>query len=734
MFEVISEAPGLVWLFLSALGGGVAGIGIKHLLCNQNEDRYASFIEQMKDGYYRSSLDGKQLSANPGLYRLNGYSSEREQLDAVEDIETEWYVDPNRRKEFAAQLEEFGRVDDFKSEIYRHKTRERIWISENARLVYTSSGQPSYYEGTVTEITDTVKRLELESSYRKFSENVPGAMFQAKVAVDGSFSLPFYSKGLFGLFGDIGDVSLKQDATSLLAMIPEEHRQAYLDAVDYSRRNSSPLNHEFPIKRKDRSIIWLGMKATPETLADDATLWHGFLMDVTDRKKSEVHIHRLAYYDPLTKLANRRLLTERLKLSMSKCRVKGGFGCLIFIDLDNFKVLNDARGHSSGDQLLVEIAEILENCVDDKGSVFRFGGDEFVILLENLGDDETLAMKASQSLTNNILAGVDQPIEIEGEKFQTSCSIGVTLFSDSDEDLSDVMRRADSAMYASKDNGKGRVTYYDSVMLESLDQTMKLMNQLREASSKNELSLYYQMQVDQDGVLVGAEALLRWHHPVLGVVPPDQFIPIAEQNGVIVPVTEWTMEEALRTLGRWRHDDALKGIKLSLNISARQFHEPDFVSRIKQLVVDHQADPSKLVLEMTEHVLNHDTELVADVMNALREIGIGFSLDDFGTGYSSLVHMRELPLCELKIDGKFISDLEDNPEDRAIIRSIIAMAEALELETVAEWVETKGQQEYLKSVGCTRLQGYLFGPAVPLAEFEYLAHGDHQAPAAGEAA
>lgn len=292
------------------------------------------------------------------------------------------------------------------------------------------------------------------------------------------------------------------------------------------------------------------------------------------------------------------------------------------------------------------------------------------------------------------------------------------MFGADDARSHEILRFADTAMYAAKENGKNGICFYERTMQDRLDESVTMMADLREALKNGDLALHYQMQVGANGQVSGAEALLRWQHPKKGWIRPDRFIPLAEETGVIIPVTEWVLKEAFRTLERWQTDETLCDLKLSINISARQFHEPDFVQEIIDLADEHRIDPSRLVLEMTEHVLNQDTHLVHDVMKALKEVGVGFSLDDFGTGYSSLVHMRELPFDEIKIDGKFVSDIETNESDKAIVRSIIAMAKALDLETVAEWVETSEQQKFLKAEGCTNLQGYLFGAAVPLEDFE----------------
>ena len=388
MIEVFSGHSGIFIGVLCLLAGAVLTFNLGRLFSSNTDQESRQFIDQMKDGYYRSSLDGTMLTANSALLRLSGFTDKKQMLIHLSEQKDQWYLDPHRGKEFLALLKDFGRVDDFRSEVYQHGSNERIWISEHARLVCDGSGQPKYYEGTVCEITDTVRKLELENSYRKFSENVPGAMFQARHTPEGKFTIPFCSSGFFELFGELGDEILWDDAKCLWRLVLPENGIAFSDAVKKSQMSCAPLNHEFPIQRRDGTNAWLDIKATPELEADGSTLWHGFLMEVTERKKTEKHIHDLAYFDPLTGLANRRLLSDRLQRSLHSSHVNRTHGSVIFVDVDNFKNLNDTRGHGAGDQFLEEVAKRLKNCVGDHGSVCRFGGDEFVILLDSVKSSE----------------------------------------------------------------------------------------------------------------------------------------------------------------------------------------------------------------------------------------------------------------------------------------------------------------------------------------------------------
>lgn len=678
---------------------------------------YRNFVDQMHEGYYRSSLDGRQLSANPALVALNGYDSEAELLLAVRDIGSEWYVEPTRRDEFSALLKRDGVVSDFVSEIYRHKTRERVWITESARLVRDGRGKPLHYEGTVREITDTVKKLELESRHRKLIQHLPGALFQACWSCDGRFSLPYRSAS-FDRLTDMEFAGTEAALSEMLFRLKREDFEHCIDAICQSMTHMQPLEAEFRWSRSADEEVWLAIRAAPEVADDGSLIWHGYLTDVTQKKLREYEIFRRAYFDELTGLVNRSSFVDTLGNALRTLNGNGGWGALFFIDLDNFKTLNDTRGHDAGDRLLQSIAGKLIEGVGDQGSVGRLGGDEFVILLDKLGPDHALAAEEATRVGTSILKLIDQPVDIDGQCFHTSCSIGVRLFGREEIKAEELFKDADIALYSAKNGGRNRLAFHSEVMQLKLNEDASMTEELREAVANSAFELLYQIQAGREGQPVGAEALLRWKHPIKGLVSPDVFIPLAEETGLILPITDFVLEEVFATLERWSTVPKLAGITLAVNISALQFDQSDFVERIQLLSDEHGVEPSRLTLEMTEHVLASDTDKVRAVMRELKAIGVRFSLDDFGTGYSSLAHLRDLPFDELKIDGKFIRNVEAAGEDQVLVRTIIAMGQALGIDTVGEWVETEAQYNFLLKQGCDVFQGYFFGKPLPAEQFE----------------
>lgn len=718
---MIEALPWTAQLLLGGAGAGVffcGGVGLQRFLSKRPRTDYSTFIEQMSEGYYHSSLDGTHLMVNPALVKMNGYETEQEFLSSIKDLCSECYVDPDRCREFRHLLQADGKVENFVSEMYRHKTRERIWITESARLVRDKLGQPLHYEGTVRECTDTIKKLELEKVHQKFSDQVPGILIQSRWTKSGEFTIPYSSRGFYELFGE-NATGVDKDASTLLKLLHPEDYGGFLKGAEESAATQSQWSHEFRVQREDRADVWIDMKARPEIEADGSVLWHGFLMDVTDKKNAQQKIHNLAFYDTLTKLPNRRMMLDQLKLVIDRSDKLHRTGSLLFVDLDNFKRLNETQGHGVGDSLLQEMASRLEYAVGGDGVVGRLGGDEFVILLTKLSNSEQIAERQYKEVGNRILDAIAEPFQFSQGSFQTSCSIGVATFGGGQMAPYEVLKNADLAMYAAKAAGKNLLRTFDESMLKQLDQTIELASELRLALEMGELELKYQPQVDCDGSIIGAEALIRWTHESRGVISPGVFIPIAEETGLILPLTDWVLQQAFDTLVRWQRHPDLQQLTLSINVSAQQFHEPGFADRVRYLSEHYSVDTSRLIIELTEYVFYGDMKLVKKVMDGLKECGVRFSLDDFGTGYSSLIHLRDLPFDELKIDGAFVCDLEENKSDQAIIRSIIALARALKLSVVAEWVETAGQHEFLKVEGCDLFQGYLHGPAVPLEQIEH---------------
>jgi diguanylate cyclase (GGDEF)-like protein/PAS domain S-box-containing protein len=471
-------------------------------------------------------------------------------------------------------------------------------------------------------------------------------------------------------------------------------------------------------RRKDGGIYpeWLSISSV-KNAAGNVTHYLGTYSDIRDPKEAERKILELAFYDPLTGLPNRRLLLDRLNHAMGACAREGNYGAMLLIDLDHFKTLNDTRGHDVGDQLLVEVARRLVQTLRETDSAARLGGDEFVILLEGLSEEQSAAATNAEFIAEKIRAAISSPVTLGENLYHATTSIGVTLFRDRDDGADALFRQADLALYQAKDAGRDTIRFYSPSMQALVDERAKLEGGLRQALAQDEFLLYFQSQVDRRGTIVGAEALLRWQPQGQEMISPGDFIPVAEDSGLIVPISAWVLESACRQLARWAQDPATMHLRLSINISARQFHQPDFVEQVKSALIRHGANPRRIMLELTETLLLKNVDKAIQTMKALKEIGAGFSIDDFGVGYSSLFYLKRLPLDQIKIDRSFVRDIACDPDDRAIVQAIISLAHGLGLQVVAEGVETEAQRDFLAARECHVYQGYLFGHPAPIEDF-----------------
>lgn len=449
--------------------------------------------------------------------------------------------------------------------------------------------------------------------------------------------------------------------------------------------------------------------------------------DITERKLNEERIYRLAFYDPLTDLPNRRLLVDRLGEALIANQRKQRYGALMFMDLDRFKILNDTQGHDLGDQLLIEAGKRITRCVREVDTVARLGGDEFVILLEDLAEDAEVAAMDAQKVGNKVLSALNQVYllhhcDAQGQtsmvEHHSSASIGVSLFFGAVISSEEVLKQADMAMYQAKQAGRNTLRLFDPDMQFGLNQRAALEADLRQALQQHQFRLYYQIQVDQQRQAVGAEALLRWEHPLRGFISPLEFIPLAEESGQILSIGAWVLAEACKTLLHWAQHPSTEHLVLAINVSAKQLGQPDFVEKVRALLQKTGANPRRLKLEITESTVLESLEQTIHRMQELRALGLSFAMDDFGTGFSSLAYLQRLPLAQLKIDRSFVCDLQQNSNDAAIIRTILALGTSLELQVVAEGVETEQQYHYLLANGCPIFQGYLFGKPATQAEFE----------------
>ncbi len=449
----------------------------------------------------------------------------------------------------------------------------------------------------------------------------------------------------------------------------------------------------------------------------------GVCRDITQQKMDEYEINLLAFYDPLTKLPNRRLLMDNLKHAVAMSEHSHSYGAVLFLDLDNFKKLNDTRGHDVGDLLLLEVSNRLRSCLREGDTVGRLGGDEFVVILESLSGQEALAMHQTELVAEKIIRILAQPYELDEYLYQSSSSMGVSLFFGHQKTVEEVLKHADSAMYQAKAAGRGVFRFYDALIQQQIEQRDALEADLRAAIERgDELQLYYQIQVDTQERVLGAEVLLRWQHPSFGMIYPDQFIPLAEESGLIVPIGDWIMKRAVVQLKVWQDDPVMCHLKLAVNVSEKQFSRADFVEKLKRLLQFTAVPPTHLKLELTESSMLQDIDCVIGKMQQLKTIGVQFSLDDFGTGYSSLSYLKKLPLDQIKIDQSFVRDISTDPNDAAIVEMIIAMSKSLQLNVIAEGVETSAQRDFLLHHGCQAYQGYLYSKPVCVEDFVALVH------------
>jgi diguanylate cyclase (GGDEF)-like protein/PAS domain S-box-containing protein len=498
---------------------------------------------------------------------------------------------------------------------------------------------------------------------------------------------------------------------SLLAQSLRDNDQAALRAGQAVTVEESASGHD------GMTLHWLSSRF-PYIDSAGKRYVGGIAVDITARKVAEEKVENLAFYDPLTNLPNRRLLLDRLAHILHKTSRQHNLCALLFIDLDNFKTLNDTRGHNRGDLLLQQVAQRLSHSVRKGDTLARLGGDEFVLLLENLATDPIQAAKQTEIVVDKILAALRQPYDIEGNLHNSTPSIGITLFGDCEEPVDEPLRRADLAMYEAKAAGRNTFRFFDPELQTAVTARSLLEADLRLALHKNQFELHFQPQLNADNSLCGAEVLLRWRHPQRGMISPGEFIPVAEESGLILALGRWVLDSACAQLARWARHPKFAQLSIAVNVSSRQFHQSDFVEQVLDSVTASGADPQRLKLELTESLLVSNVEDVIAKMTALKSRGIAFSLDDFGTGYSSLAYLKRLPLDELKIDQSFVRDTLSDANDAVIVTTIIGLAESLGLAVIAEGVETEAQREFLAQNGCDTYQGYLFSRPLPISAFE----------------
>lgn len=571
-------------------------------------------------------------------------------------------------------------------------------------------GETSVMRITMTDITEIKRAEELRIAAIAF-ESQEGIMVTDQKGV-----MVRVNKAFTRLTGYSAEEAIGQ-TPALLKSVNQD--KAFYQSMWQALIETGYWQGEVWNRRKNSSVYvaWLTISAV--TAPDGATTHYvGAFSEITKDKEAAADIHRLAYYDSLTHLPNRRLLHDRIGHAMAGSTRSELYGALLFLDLDNFKNINDTRGHDIGDQLLIEAARRIQANVRAGDTVARLGGDEFVIMLEDLSVDAHDAAIEAGLVGEKIRETLAEPYILAGRGFHCAASIGVTLFRGIEESIDILLQHADLAMYKAKSAGRNTLRFFNPAMQIALDERTALEADLRLAVERGQLHLHYQAQIDSSRRVIGAEALLRWEHPQRGQVPPRDFIPLAEETGLILSIGQWVLESACAQIKAWSTGPATSELQLAINVSARQFRQPEFVALIRRVLTQTGADPTRLKIELTESVVIEDVPGTIARMLALKAFGVKFSMDDFGTGFSSLSSLKRLPLDQLKIDRAFVRDIASDPNDAAIVQTIISMGKTLSLDVIAEGVETEAQLERLNEYVCGSYQGYLFARPLPLEMFE----------------
>ncbi len=585
------------------------------------------------------------------------------------------------------------------------------WLRHRAVLEFDSEGRALRAAGTVEDITERKLAQEaLQQSEERLREII-GTAREGIWTIDLDGVTTFANPRMAELLGYRIEELVGRSFFDF--MDPDSRGAAERDLA--KRRAGIAETHEFRFRRLDGSHLWTLVNTNP-LYGDDGEVTGALAMitDISARKEDEAAIRRLAFYDPLTGLANRRLLLDRLNQTLATSARTGQDSALIFIDLDNFKQLNDTRGHRIGDLLLEEVARRLTETVRKSDSVARLGGDEFVVLLQTLGEDPAQAATVAEGVGEKIIAALGMPYLLAGSEHNSTASLGIALFDCVPGTAEEILKHADLAMYQAKAAGRNRLRFYDPMMQASVNQRAALERELRHAIGDGQLVLHYQSQVDTQGRINGAEALLRWRHPERGLIPPAQFIGRAESLGLDLALGRWVLASACAQLAEWGRRPESAGLTLAVNISGSHFRRPELVEDVRRALAESGADPRRLRLELIESPLLDDPEDALVKMLALKETGVGFTLDNFGSGYCSLSYLKRLPLDQLKLAPAFVREVLEDSDDDATADSFVALAESLGLGIMAEGVETEAQRDYLLHHGCQTFQGFLFGLPGPV--------------------
>lgn len=682
-----------------------AGYEAQQALTSRDET-YRAILATGQDGFWIADMQGRLLEVNNAYCRMSGYSRDEllhmhiAELDAEESIEVVKARSQRLKSSAGATFETRHRRKN--GELWHAEVSANYWPEQDRHFVF------------IRDISERKRAESLLQQAAAVFENTQEGM----MVTDTDDIIVRINRAFTELTGYSADEALGQ--TPALLRSPNQDPAVFAN-LRKSLARLGQWKGEIINRRKTGQDCpqWMTISRIHDA-AGQVTHHVSTLTDISQLKEAQAKIHNLAFFDPLTQLPNRRLLLDRLHRAVAAGARRKSCGAVLLIDLDNFKLLNDTEGHEIGDLLLVEVARRLKACVRDQDSLAHQGGDEFIIILEDLAPDVQAAAARAELVAEKVMQALRETYQLGMVEHHSQASIGIATFRDASDSAEEILKRADTAMYRAKADGRNTVRFFDPAMQAALENRFKLETELRRALPNQELRLYYQAQVNSTGKVVSAEALIRWEHPQRGLVSPVQFIPLAEDSGLILPIGTWVLETACAQLKAWEKHACSRHLKLAVNVSARQFRQPDFVPMTRAIVDQSGIDPACLKLELTESIVINNVADTIEKMHQLKSLGLTFSMDDFGTGYSSLAYLKRLPLDQLKIDQSFVRDIGHDANDAAIVQTIITMGNTLGMNVIAEGVETQEQFDFLLLHGCKTYQGYLFSRPVPLADFEKL--------------
>lgn len=680
-------------------------------LIRSNQSLLSAVIDANTIGTWQLNLQTGELLVNDMWAVLLGYKLS--ELMPTDRGTWERLTHPDDLVECIALIAKHvtGQILVYEAKIrMKHKSGSWVWINTRGRLTsHTADGMAEWLLGTHSDISAQVIAESTLYEQSKHMQAIVDNMLDGVISLDGKGTVQTYNTAAERIFGYSSEEMIGRNVNRLMGAPHQAHHDSYIaNYVSAGVGKVIGRNRELEARRKDGTAfpIELGLA---EVQHSGEISFIGIVRDITQRRKDEEDIRRLAFYDSLTGLPNRRLLLDRLQQVMANCARQHRYAALLFLDMDNFKSLNDSAGHNSGDLLLCQVAKRLLKCVRQGDTVSRIGGDEFVIALENLNEEAQLAATQAEVAAAKVITALQRGFDLDGLTYNGSVSIGVTMFNDASSSLEDLLKQADMAMYKAKAAGRNGTQFFDPQMQVAVSLRAAMEQDLHDALQSHQFKLFYQTQVDDQNRIVGVEVLLRWLHPIKGMISPAQFIPLAEETGLIVPIGEWALGEACRTLALWAKDPAKAELSIAVNISVVQFSRNDIVKTVLDSLSSAGASPHNLKLEITESLLASNFEDVKTKMLALQSHGVQFSIDDFGTGYSSLFYLKQLPINQLKIDQSFVSEITSSLNDQAIAQAIVTLAQAMHMNVIAEGVETEEQRALLETLGCVTYQGYLFG-------------------------